>query len=117
MLIRSQFSDRFPDLDWHAYFPRAREIELAMFPTLAEVETPLAAAGLRRVELVEIQERFDDSLREAAERLKHRAISTFEHMTEAEIVEGFARLDAAVAAETVPQPIITRSDVLVFEKA
>lgn len=114
VFIRSQFADRFPDLDWHAYFPSARGIELEMFPSTAEVEAAFAAAGLRRQALVSIDERFHDSLREHTALLKHRAISTFEHMDEAEIVAGFARLDVAVAAETTPSPVITRSDLMVL---
>ncbi len=114
VLLRSQFSDRFPDICWHNFFPRAREIELEMFPTLTEVETIFASVGLRRCALVSMQEQFADGLQQYAERLRHRAISTFEHMSEQEIQEGFARLEAAVARETTPHPIFARSDVLVL---
>jgi hypothetical protein len=41
-------------------------------------------------------------------------VSAFEHMTEAEMVEGFARLDAAAVQETTPEPIMARSNVLVL---
>ena len=115
VLIRSQFADRFPDIGWHAYFARARAIELEMFPTVADVEAAFAPVGLRRIALVSRDERFGAGLAAHAERLRHRAVSTFEHMTEAEIAEGFARLEAAAAAETSPRPIVARSDVLVFE--
>jgi ubiquinone/menaquinone biosynthesis C-methylase UbiE len=114
VLVRSQFADRFPDIRWHAYFPRARSIELQMFPTLADTEAAFAPAGLRRMALVSVDETFAASLAEHADRLRHRAVSTFEHMTEAEMTEGFARLDAAAAQETPPQPIVARSDVLVL---
>ena len=114
LMIRSQFSDRFPDLRWHAFFPRAREIELQMFPTLREVEALFADVGLHRVALVEVQECMADSLAEHAERLQHRAISTFEHMSEDEIRSGFDRLDRAVADEEEPLPVITRSDLLIM---
>ncbi len=114
VMMRSPFSDRFPAIDWHDFFPRAREIEMRMFPPLAEVEALFAAVGLGRVALVEAEERMAGSLKEQAERLRHRAISTFEHLREAEIEEGFAQLDRAVAEEIEPKPAFTRADLLVL---
>jgi hypothetical protein len=35
-------------------------------------------------------------------------------MSEEEIVEGFARLDAAVAQEQAPRPVVRSSDLLVL---
>lgn len=114
VLIRSQFSDRFPELEWHDYFPSARPIELEMFPRLTDVEALFASVGLRRVALVEAEECFGQSFAEHVERLRHRAISTFEHMSEEEIQEGFACMDKAVAAYGDTGPVIVRSDVLVL---
>jgi ubiquinone/menaquinone biosynthesis C-methylase UbiE len=114
LLIRSPFADRFPVLDWHAYFPSARAIELQMFPTLTEVEALFASVGLRRVALFEAEERFADSFAEHVERLRHRAISTFEHLSEEEIQAGFARMDAAAATIGNAGPMVARSDLLVL---
>jgi len=114
VMIRSPFSDRFPRIGWHDYFPGAREIELQMFPTLEAVERLFAAVGLRRLALVEVEERVADSLKEHAERLRHRAISTFEHLGDAEIAAGFARLDEAVAREAEPRPVSIGADLLVL---
>lgn len=117
VFIRSVFSDRMPEIGWHQYFHGAREVELTMFPTVAEVEAAFAAVGLRAVALDRIEERMAGSLAEDATRLRTRSISTFEHLPEAAIEEGFRRLDAAVAAETTPQPVIGLSDLLVLERA
>ena len=114
VMIRSPFPDRPRPNPWHDYFPRARELESRMFPTLAGVEALFAAAGLRRVAFVECEECVADSLAQHAERLRLRAISTFEHLTETEIEDGFARLDRAVAAETGPRPVILPCDMLVL---
>lgn len=114
LLVRSVFSDRMPEIDWHAFFPSARAVEMAMFPTTAEVEAMFAPHGLRRLDLVTVREPMAASLAEAAERLKLRSISTFEHLSEAEITEGFARMDAAVAAETEPVPSFNDSDLMVL---
>src|SRR6478672_10338117 len=86
VLIRSTFSDRMPDLKWMRYFPRAREIEMQMFPSSEEVIRVFANAGLTQVALVTIEEQLAPSLSDYAERLRMRAISTFEHMYEEQVV-------------------------------
>jgi ubiquinone/menaquinone biosynthesis C-methylase UbiE len=114
ILIRSAFSDRMPKVHWHRFFPRARAIEREMFPSLGEVEVLFSTVGLRRIALETIREQFASSLAESASRLRLRAISTFDHMTDAELAEGFAALDRAVAAETTPRPVSGLSDLLVL---
>ena len=115
LLIQSGFSDRLAGrLWWHQFFPRALEIELEMFPSVEEAVKVFEPVGLRRLALAQIPVRFWNSAAEAAERLRLRSISTFEHMTEAEIADGFARLDAFVAADTDRQPITGTSDLLVL---
>ena len=98
LMIRSHFSDRMPEIHWHRWFPSARAVELKMFPTLAEVAGLFAAVGLEVIGLDVIRERFSDSLAESARRLRTRAISTFEHLDEAEIEDGFRRMEAEIAA-------------------
>ena len=98
LLIRSHFSDRMPDVHWHRWFPSARAVELRMFPTLAGVTDLFGSVGLHPVALDVVRETFSNSLAESARRLRTRAISTFEHLDEAEIVEGFRRMDAEIAA-------------------
>ena len=96
VLLRSTFSDRLPDLEWMRNFPRVREIEMQMFPSSRDVTRLFAAVGLQAIALVA------------------RAISTFEHMPEEKIAEGFARLDAAVAEEKQLRAVIRPSDLLVL---
>lgn len=114
VLIRSTFADRMPDLWWHEFFPRAVEIEKEMFPTVGEVEAAFSSTGLRILDLQTVRERFAGSLAQSAARLRLRAISTFEHLTEQEIAEGFTALDAAVHAGGKLQPIDGASDLLVL---
>ncbi len=97
VLIRSTFSDRIPHIDWHGWFDGAREAERLMFPTTTEVEAMFAPFGFQRLALDVVRERYADSMVEYAGRLRLRSISTFEHLSEAAIEEGFHRLDAAVA--------------------
>lgn len=114
VLIRSPFSDRMTGGWWQQFFPRALEIERQMFPALAEVTGVFEAVGLRPVALVEVNEVYAASAAEAAAKLRLRAISTFEHMTEAEIEEGLARMDAFVASGSDTPPDTGNSDLLVL---
>jgi ubiquinone/menaquinone biosynthesis C-methylase UbiE len=115
LLIRSGFSDRMDKpFGWHRFFPRAYEIEREMFPSTDEVEAVFAPVGLRRLSLVATSVQYWSSTAEAAGRLRLRPFSTFEHLSEAEIAEGLATLDAAVAAETTPTPIGGVSHMLVL---
>lgn len=114
VLVRSPFSDRMNGGWWQRFFPRALEIERQMFPTLTEVTGVFEAVGLRTIALEVVNETYAASPAEAAAKLRLRAISTFEHMTEAEIEEGFARMDAHVAAHPDDQPDTGESDLLVM---
>jgi ubiquinone/menaquinone biosynthesis C-methylase UbiE len=117
LLIRSAFSERMRDLLWHRFFPRARALEAELFPSLDEVVRTFTAAGLRYLEIDTVRQRFASSLAEYADRLRLRAICTFEYLTEEETRAGFAALDAAVAAERAPQPVEQDCDLLVMQPA
>jgi ubiquinone/menaquinone biosynthesis C-methylase UbiE len=114
VLLRSTFSDRICEMEWMRYFPRVREIEAQMFPSSNEAIELFARAGLHALALVAVEDQLASSLSKYADRLRLRAISTFEHMSEAEIAEGFARLDAALAEQKQLQPVVRSSDLLVL---
>jgi len=115
VFLRSMFRERIPDHWWRCYFPRSWAIEEAMFPSVTEARDVFEAAGFETAEVVQFEIPFEGDLGEAVERLHLRAASTFEHMTEAELDEGFARLDAAFAAGTIElKP--TFGDFIVFER-
>jgi ubiquinone/menaquinone biosynthesis C-methylase UbiE len=114
LLIRNTFADRLPDLLWHRYFPRARTVEEELFPTVGEVADTFAAVGLRPVALTQVRHRFAASRADYAARLRLRAVSVFDHMTEEEIAEGFAALDADIAAHPDAGPVEEDCDLLVL---
>jgi SAM-dependent methyltransferase len=114
LLLRSTFSDRIPHHWWRDYFPRSWDIERAMFPTEAEVCATFEAAGFRTVEVVHLELPFEGDMAAAVARLKLRAVSVFEHMTEVELEAGFARLDADLHAGSIDEKP-TFGDFIVFE--
>ncbi|MFZ5668915.1 MAG: methyltransferase domain-containing protein [Pseudomonadota bacterium] len=115
LLVRSPFRERMGGNWWYRFFPRAEAIEREMFPTLAETTALFAAVGLNALALEQVVEVYAADAAEAVAKLKLRAISTFEHMSEAEIEEGFTALDAALAAGLDDlRPTTGRSDLLVL---
>ncbi|MCY1138855.1 class I SAM-dependent methyltransferase [Actinoplanes sp. Pm04-4] len=116
VLIRSLFPDRMPELPWYSYFPGARLIDEQVFPRLDPLLVTFAGAGLRFVTVERVQERIADSLADYENRLKLRGSSTFERLTELEIIEGFDAIEAAVRAERQPRQVEEESDLLVLEK-
>lgn len=112
-IMRSTFKERIPDHWWRSYFPRSRAIEEAMFPTVAEARLYFEDRGFRTIAWETPAIPLEEDLALAVERLKLRAVSVFEHMTEAELAEGFAALDAALAAGTL-EAKPTSGDYLVF---
>lgn len=114
VLIRSAFADRMRPLWYYQFFPRAAEIEREMFPTSGAVTAAFSVAGLEVQSLQAIPDRFGNSAAEFAARIRLRPFSTFEHLTEQEIEQGMAAMDAAVARVTDPQPIEATSDLLVL---
>lgn len=113
-IMRTTFRERIPDLWWRRFFPRSRDIEAAVFASEAEIRAGFEAAGFSVVASAsEILP--PDQLPDAAERLRLRGVSIFEHMTEAELDAGFARMDAALAAGEV-EAWPTSADFIVFER-
>lgn len=116
LFVRSTFAGRIHDLWWRRFFPRTWEIEERMFPSAEETAALFASAGLGQARLVQVAHPYEGDVAADIERLRLRAISTFDHMDETEIEEGFARMDAALAANDIPQPEGAVLDLLVLSR-
>ncbi|GAA1616911.1 MULTISPECIES: class I SAM-dependent methyltransferase [Kribbella] len=96
-LLRTQFSDLMPDLFWYRYFPSAQEVDAAMYCSVDEARALAVEAGLLPdAHVVRITGEDPRTVRATYERLSLRALSTFEHLPEAEMEAGFARFAADV---------------------
>jgi ubiquinone/menaquinone biosynthesis C-methylase UbiE len=100
VVLRTQFGDRMPDLYWYRYFPSAREVDAAMYLPFDAVRALATEAGLE----AEDEPRWVDvteprTLRATYERLKLRAFSTFEHIDEDELDQGFAEFERDAEAD------------------
>ena len=115
LLIRTCFADRMPELWWYRHFPRAREVDRAMYETLVEVLDTLGAAGWRQVALEQVVFETTVDRAEDFSRLQLRALSTFEFLTEEETADGFAAIGASLAAGNEPAgPVLVPADLLVL---
>ncbi|HEX4062957.1 MAG TPA: class I SAM-dependent methyltransferase [Streptosporangiaceae bacterium] len=115
LLIRTNFSDRMPDLWWYRWFPAARVVDRQMYRPFDAVVSDFTGAGWSLVALDEVETTVASSRRQDFERLRTRALSTFEHLPDDEIERGFAAIEAALATMD-DQPVVSRGNLLVFER-
>jgi SAM-dependent methyltransferase len=97
LLVRTQLADRMPELWWYEHSPRAREIDTSMYETLADLRSHFEHAGWELVDVTAVRYEVTPSRRAYVDRLRLRAISTFEHMSDAEADDLLERLENAVA--------------------
>lgn len=115
LLLRTNLSDRMPDLWWYRWFPAARTADRGMYRTLDEVVSDFTGAGWSLVALDEVKYVEASSQAENFERLRTRALSTFEHLREDEIEQGFAAIEAALQ-HAEDHPVVSSGDLLILER-
>jgi SAM-dependent methyltransferase len=115
LFVQANFSDRMPDTWWFRVLPEWREVDRAQFRSEEEVMSDFAGAGWTLVARDEVTWLRSASLGDDVERLKLRAVSAFEHMSEAVVEAGFARIEEALPAlDDGPQ--YETSELLVFQR-
>jgi len=116
VFIRNVFSGRLDGVRHYEFFPSARAIDEARLPTVERVRDAFVAAGFELVALDTLEQEIDVSLSAHYERLKLRALSTFELISDAEFEAGLARLRAAADRETAPTPVLESIDLLTLRR-
>jgi ubiquinone/menaquinone biosynthesis C-methylase UbiE len=116
VFVRNTFSGRLDSVPLYRFFRSARAIDEARMPSVEQVRDTFRAHGFDFVALDTIAQQIDTSLRAHYERLEHRAISTFELMTDAEFHQGLERMRQAVELETAPALVVERIDLLVLRR-
>jgi ubiquinone/menaquinone biosynthesis C-methylase UbiE len=116
LFVQANFSDRMPDVWWFRVVPEWREIDRAQFRSEKEVTSDFVSAGWTLVSRDEVTWPRSASLTEDFERLKLRAVSAFEHLSEEAVEAGFARIEAALPSlDDGPQ--YETSELLVFQRS
>lgn len=113
LFVQANFADRMPDVWWFRVVPEWREVDRAQFRSAHEVTADFTDAGWTLVARDEVTWLRSATLAEDVARLRLRAVSAFEHMDEAAVEAGFARIEA-----TLPSldrgPRYETSELLVF---
>jgi SAM-dependent methyltransferase len=115
LFVQTNFSDRMPDVWWFRVMPGWREADRAQFRSGKEVQTDFTGAGWTLVSRDEVTWLRSASLAQDFERLKLRAVSAFEHMSEEVVEAGFARIEAALPL-LGEGPQYETSELLVFQR-
>jgi len=99
VVIATFAHDHF-DTYWAArFFPSIPEIDRARFPTEAELDSELEAAGFGSVESERLASRHTITREQALERIRGRHISTFHLLDPAEVEAGAERAERELPAE------------------
>ncbi len=116
VFVRNVFSGRLDGVPHYAFFPSARAVDEARLPTLEAVRQAFVGQGFELTALDTPVQEIDPSLTAHYERIKQRALSTFELITDAEFEEGLTRMRHAAARETTPTPVLEAIDLLVLRR-
>ncbi|MFL6163145.1 MAG: class I SAM-dependent methyltransferase [Jatrophihabitantaceae bacterium] len=115
LFVQANLSDRMPDVWWFRVMPEWRKADTAQFRSEEEVKSDFAGAGWTLASRDEVTWLRSATLAEDFERLKLRAVSVFEHLSEEDVETGFARIEAALP-ELDDGPQYETSELLVFQR-
>ncbi len=117
VLIRNGFQGRLKDhCRYYQFFPTGLAVDDSRHPTIEQTTRAFEACGFRLVANDVIEQLEAPSLSAYADRIRQRAFSTFELITDSEFAAGLADLQAAADREQPPQPVMGKLDLLVFER-
>jgi hypothetical protein len=104
-----------PDIWWFRVVPEWRKVDTAQFRSEDEVQGDFTGAGWTLVARDAVTWLRSANLAEDFEKLKLRAVSTFEHLSEEAVETGFARIEAALPS-LGDGPQYETSELLVFQR-
>lgn len=116
LFVQANFADRMPDVWWFRVVPEWREADRAQFRSSEEVTNDFAGAGWTLVSRDEVTWLRSATLAQDFDRLKLRAVSAFERMSDEVVDAGFARIEAALPS-LGDGPQYETSELLVFRRA
>ena len=102
LLIRTQLADAMPELWWYQHSGAARRADQAMYLRLGELRAEIEQHAWEFRGLSEVTYEVAPSQAAYADRLRLRALSTFEHMSPGELDALFAALDVADLGDVEP---------------
>jgi ubiquinone/menaquinone biosynthesis C-methylase UbiE len=115
LFLQVNFSDKMPDTWWFRVVPEWWKVDTGQFRSQEEVKSDFVGAGWTLISQDEVTWLRSVTLAEDYERLKLRAVSIFEHMSEEVAESGFARIEASLAS-LGDGPQYETSELLVFQR-
>jgi ubiquinone/menaquinone biosynthesis C-methylase UbiE len=115
LFVQTNFADRMPDIWWFRVMPEWLKVDKAMFRSEEEVKSDFAGAGWTLVSRDEVTWLRSANLSEDFEKLKLRAVSVFERVSEEVVEAGFARIEATLPSLS-DEPQCETSELLVFQR-
>ena len=115
LFVQANFSDRMPDTWWFRVVPEWLDVDRAQFRSQEQVKADFAGAGWTLVAHDEVTWLRSATLVEEFERLKLRAVSMFELMTDELAESGLARIETALPTLANARQYET-SQLLVFRR-
>jgi ubiquinone/menaquinone biosynthesis C-methylase UbiE len=116
VFVRNTFAGRLDGIPHYEFFPSARAVDEKRLPTAERIRDAFAAAGFALQALDSLEQQIDPSLAAHYERIKQRALSSLETISDAEYDEGLSRMRRAVDLETTPTPVFERVDLVVLRR-
>jgi ubiquinone/menaquinone biosynthesis C-methylase UbiE len=115
LFVVTNFSDHMPDVWWFRVLPEWRKADQAQFQPEKHVTHDFTNAGWTLTARDEVTWLRSPNLAEDYEKLKLRAVSVFEHLTDEATQAGFATIEAALPTlDSGPQ--YETSTLLVFQR-
>jgi SAM-dependent methyltransferase len=114
VLIRSGFGDRLEGVRWLRYFPSARDVAAARWPTVKATADVFATVGFEVEALHEVPEVVAPNLSAYHRRIAVRASSTLTLIDDDEFDQGIELLRREAAASSSTDPVVDRRDLLVL---
>jgi ubiquinone/menaquinone biosynthesis C-methylase UbiE len=116
VLVRTTLRESLSRMPFLEFFPAARVIDERRMPSSSEVVDMFVVNSFEHIVSEMIEQETTPSFRAYYERIKLRAISTLELISDAEFEEGVARMRSRADRETTPRPVVAPVDLLVFRR-
>ena len=116
VFIRNSFRNRLDMVPYHDFFPSAKAIDNQILPDVEEVGTVFSDNGFEKIALERVVQQMAESLDAYYQRIKMKAMSTFEFMSDEEFQAGLLTMKKAAEIERKPWPVFEGIDLLVFKK-
>jgi ubiquinone/menaquinone biosynthesis C-methylase UbiE len=116
VFVRGTLRESLPRIPFLDFFPTARAIDERRLPSVGEVVAMFSGRAFAHVASEVIEQETTPSFRAYYERVKLRAISTLELISDAEFEDGMARMREAAEGEAAPRPVIQPVNLLVFRR-